>query len=193
MFRPHCSRTLIRSGLVLAVAILAPGSPTSAQEEQSSPQPTAEHELLQKDVGTWDADIKIWTEPDADPMESKGSEKSELLGNGMWLVSHFEGTIAGMPFEGAGAFGYDPTEKKYVGTWVDTMSPYLLTIKGDYDAGAKTMTSMAEGRDPATVEVSVSKMVSRYIDDDTRTFEIQMKGDDGEYRKMMEIVYKRAK
>ena len=56
-------------------------------------------------------------------MESKGIEKNELLKGGLWLISRFEGEVVGTPFTGIGTFGYDPAEKKYVGTWVDTMTP----------------------------------------------------------------------
>jgi hypothetical protein len=164
--------------------------PASAQDQPPMPGPTAEHELLKKDVGTWDAEVKVWPMPDAEPMVSKGTEKDELLG-GMWLVSRFDGDMGGMPFTGIGTFGYDPDEKKYVGTWVDSMSPHLMTVKGDYDPATKTMTTIGEGRDLQTGQMTTSKMVSRYLDDNTRTFEMHMPGQDGQLWKMMEIRYTR--
>jgi hypothetical protein len=175
---------------VVAIALLAISSRTSAQDAPPMPGPTKEHELLKNGVGTWDATIKMSPQPGAEPMVSKGVEKNELIG-GMWLVSRFEGEMMGMPFSGAGTFGYDPVEKKYVGTWVDSMSPHMLTIKGDYDSATKTMTEMAEGRDPMTGQITTSKLISRQVDDDTRTFEFYAPGADGQFQKMMEIEYKR--
>ena len=37
----------------------------------------------------------------------------------------------------------------------------------------------------------MAKLITRYLDDGTRTFEMHMRGPDGEFTKMMEIKYKR--
>ena len=153
-------------------------------------QPTKEHEMFKFDVGMWDATMKIWPAPDAEPMESKGTEKNELLAAVCGCSSRFEGKIGEMKFSGAGTFGYDPTEKKFVGTWVDSMNPYMLTMKGDYDEATKTMTMMGENREPDG-KMHKSKEISRRLDDNTRLFELHMQGDDGKYFKMIEIKYKR--
>ena len=87
--------------------------------------PTIE-DALKNDVGTWDATLKIWPQPNAKPLESKAVEKNELLPGGQWLVSRFEGNFGGMKFVGVGTWGYDPVEKKYVGTWIDNMTPHLI-------------------------------------------------------------------
>jgi hypothetical protein len=162
-----------------------------AQEQAQLPQVSDQHKFLHKDVGTWDATMKIFPMEGAEPVESKGSETNELLEGGMWLVSRFKGEIFGMPFSGMGTVGYDPIEKKYVGTWVDSMSPYLMVMKGEYDAAKKTMTSVAEGRDMATGQITKSTHITRYIDDDTRIFEIHATEEGGQERKVLEIQYKR--
>jgi YHS domain-containing protein len=41
-------------------------------------------------------------------LESRATEKNELLEGGLWLVTHFEGEIGGMKFSGLGIMGYDP-------------------------------------------------------------------------------------
>jgi hypothetical protein len=174
----------------LAVAAFAPSAARS-QEQAQLPQVSDEHKLLHKDVGTWDATMKIWPQEGAEPIESKGTEKNELLQGGMWLVSRFSGDIFGMPFSGIGTVGYDPIDKKYVGTWVDSISPHLTVLKGEYDAATKTMTSIAEGRDFQTGQVTQSKHITRFIDENTRTFEIHAKEEGGNERKVMEIQYKR--
>ncbi len=166
---------------------------SAAHKNSSSRQshsPPKQHKLLQKDVGTWDAEITLFPGEGAEPVKSKGTETCKLLKGGMWLVSHFEGEMAGMEFAGAGMFGYDPTEKKYVGTWADSMSPHMMIIKGDYDAATKTMTSTGEGKEPSG-GTFVAKLISRYLDDGTRTFEMHMRGPNGKFTKMMAIKYKR--
>jgi hypothetical protein len=126
-------------------------------------------------------------------MESKGTETNELLKGGLWLVSRFEGESAGAPFTGVGTSGYDDVEKKYVGAWVDTMGPYIMTTKAEYDEASKTLTGAAEGRDPHTKKPYKAKIIARYVDDDNRVFEMHMTGDDGKQWKMMEITYRRRK
>jgi hypothetical protein len=171
--------------LVALYAVLA-GS-ASAQSWQ-----TDEHDILQKDVGTWDAVTKIWPTPNAEPLESRGKETNELLG-GLWVVSRFEGDFGGMPFTGSGTMGYDPIEKKYVGTWVDSVTPFLTVMKGDYDPATKTLTMSGDMRDAASGKLSTAKQIARFVDDDTRVFEMHVPGEDGELFKMMEVEYKRKK
>lgn len=189
----------IKKSRVVLVVVAATGiwqatrlSTAHAQDQPATPPVSAEHAVLKQDVGTWDAEISLLPpEAGAPAMKSKGSEKCELLRGGMWLVSRFEGEMMGMPFSGVGTTGYDPVEKKYVGTWIDSMSPHMMSIKGEYDAAKKTMTSTGEGLDAATRTKYTSKMISRYLDDNTRTFEMHMPGPDGKLTKMMEIKYKR--
>jgi hypothetical protein len=183
------------AGVVALVAVpvaLALLQSAGAQEQPQLPQPSAEHRLLHKDVGTWDAEITVFSPVEgAPPMKSKGTETCEVLPGGMWLVSRFKGEMIGMPFSGIGTTGYDPVEKKYVGTWVDSMSPHLMIMKGEYDPATKNLTSTGEGRDATTGQMFTSKQISRHIDDTTRTFEMHMPGPDGEQFKVMEITYKR--
>jgi hypothetical protein len=180
------------SQLVLTILLASfTCSAVAVAQEEPMFAPTEEHELLKDDVGTWDADMKVWPMPGSEPLTSKCTETNELLPGGMWAISRFEGNVGGMPFTGCGTFGYDPTEKKYVGTWVDSMTPYLTTMKGDYEPETKTITLIAEGRDPMTGQVQKSKHIGRRIDDNTRMFEIYMPGENGEDWKMLEISYKR--
>ena len=187
-----------RTNAVIVFALLAASLASlrvaRAQEEQQpqTPQPSEQHRLLQKDVGTWDAEVTVFSPIDgAPPMISKAVEKCEMLPGGMWLISRFEGEMIGEKYVGLGTFGFDPVEKKYVGTWVDSMSPHLMIMKGDYDAATKTLTTTGEGRDSTTGEVFTSMQVSRYIDNDTRTFEMHMPAPEGKHVKVMEIKYKR--
>jgi hypothetical protein len=156
------------------------------------PGPTKEHEIFKADVGTWDATMKLFHAPGAEPTVSKATETNELIG-GMWLVSRFESELMGMPFTGVGQWGYDPAEKKYIGTWVDNMTPYMQTIRGDYDPATKTMTSVSESRDPMTGENITYQDSARTIDADTRVFEMSAPDGKGGYQKMLEIEYKRRK
>ncbi len=162
-------------------------SPVLAQAP-SMPQPGPEHEMLKKDVGTWDATVEMFTAPGAPPSVSKGTETASMLG-GFWLLTEFKSEMMGQPFEGRGASGYDPTKKKYVGTWIDTMTPGYYTTEATYDAATKTMSSVMEGPDPSG-QVTKTKATTEWKDADTRVFTIY--GPDGK-SVGMRITYKRRK
>jgi hypothetical protein len=187
-------RTTVNSritNLVAAAAIGVAGLSSIATAEQYM-TPVKEHELLAKEVGVWDADVKIWEKPDAEPMTSKGVEKNEMLGK-MWLVSKFEGEAMGQKFTGHSALGYDPKEKQYIGGWIDSMSPFMTEMEGKYDESTKTLTMEAEGTDCMTGEECEMKMVTKWTDENSKTFEIHRQGEDGEMWKTMEIKYTRQK
>jgi Protein of unknown function (DUF1579) len=177
--------------VLLTVACIALAADRAGAQGPPMPQPSPQHEILMHGVGVWDATTKVWPTPDAQPVTGQGKEIDKMLEGGMWLMSRYESDFGGMKYVGEGAFGYDPIEKKYVGGWIDSMSPYMAISKGDYDAATKTMTMITETRDPSTGKPVTQKQVSRMIDHNTRTFEIQQKGDDGKYWKMLEIQYKR--
>ena len=152
------------------------------------PTPGPEHEILKKDLGTWDATVEMFAAPGSPPSVSKGTETVTMLG-GFWQLSEFKSEMMGQPFEGRGATGYDPAKKKYVGTWVDTMTPAYYTMEGTYDPGTKTMTATMEGPDPSGT-VARTKQTTEWKDADTRVF--TMYGPDGKTAGMR-ITYNRRK
>lgn len=175
-----------------SVTLLLFVMPSFAGAEDYS-KPTKFHEAMAYEVGVWDADVSMWMSPDAEPMKSKAVEKNELLGT-MWLMSQFEGEFDGEKFAGRSALGYDPIKKKYVGGWVDSMSPFMMRMEGDYDVASHTLTMMGEGTDAMTGKPAKHKMVTVYEEDEkTFTMYQQEGGDDGEWQKTMEIKFTRRK
>jgi hypothetical protein len=157
-------------------------------------KPTREHEAMAYEVGTWDADVSMWMSPDAEPMKSKAVEKNEMLGK-MWLMSQFEAEFDGEKFTGRSALGYDPIKKKYVGGWVDSMSPFMMRMEGDYEVGAHTLTMIGEGTDVMTGKPAKHKMVTEY-EEDKKTFTMYRQADsegEDEWQKTMEIKFTRRK
>jgi hypothetical protein len=176
------SRFLCCLALVMSAAVAS---------AQAPPQPQREHQEMAREAGVWTATTKMWMDPSAEPEVGQATETNTMLGN-MWLVSKFEGEFGGMPFTGHCQIGYDPAEKKYIGTWIDTMSPYLMTMEGEYNSADHTLTMVTKGRDFMTNEICQGKNVTKYVDDDHKTFTMyQKKGD--EYNKTLEIEYTRQK
>jgi hypothetical protein len=180
---------------VLCVALAAAGLDASfAQEGAGMPQmpkPGHDQEVLKAQVGTWDATIESWMQPGAPPMTSTGVETNTLLA-GLWLITDFKGEFFGTPFLGHGILGFDAGKKKYVSTWVDSMSPGPSVGEATYDEAAKTMTGWMEGPD-MTGRVSRMNNVSEQKDPDTRVFTMYMTGPDGKQTPGMRITYRRRK
>ena len=154
-------------------------------------QDSKEHDILKKDVGTWTAECKMWAAgPDADPIVSPGKEVNRMLPGGKWMVSDFEGEFGGETFNGHGVFGYDPDKKKYVGTWIDSMSPYMMKMEGTYNDETKTMTMFYTAKDESGQEAK-GKTVSVTKDEKTRVFTMYMQTAESkdDFVKMMEITY----
>jgi uncharacterized protein DUF1579 len=176
-------RTFVLTAVVCAAAGLA------RAQMPEMPKPGPEHELFKKDVGTWDATVEILMPP-APP--SKATETNALGPGGLWLLTDFKGEMMGGPFQGHGVAGWDPAKKKYVGTWVDSMSTALMITESTYDAAARTMTGTMEAPGPDGRPMKM-KAVTQYKDDDTRVFTMYMPGPDGKEAPQMRISYKRRK
>ena len=200
------TKTTIEMTLVAAAALLvgvtvsaqearkaAPATPAAKAQEAAPPtmpmpKPGPEHELLKKDVGTWDATVEMMF-PGAPPSTSKGVETNRMIG-GLWLVTDFKSTMMGQPFQGHGTTGYDVNKKKYVGTWVDTMGTGLGLSESTYDAATRTLAGTFEGADETGRTVK-SRAVTEYKDDDTRVFTMYTTAPDGKEVPGMTITYKR--
>lgn len=176
-------RTLLAAIAVLAAPAIAFG------QDFPQPQVTDAHKVLRKDVGVWKAEMKIYTAPGADPIKSSGTERNRLIG-GLWLISNFTGDFEGQKFNGHGQFGYDIDKKKYIGTWVDSMSNHMSMMEGTYDEKTQTLTMTGEMAEPDGTKVK-TKNVTKYEGKDKRIMKMYMQTPDGQWVESMEIVYTR--
>ncbi len=175
---------------VLSAVIFAAGLSVSAQE-MPTPKPGPEHELLKSDVGTWDATVEMMA-PGQPPQVSKGVEVNTLLEGGLWLVTDFKSSLMNQPFHGHGTMGWDSTKKKYVSTWIDSMSVGVSLGEATYDAKTKTLTGWFEGPD-MTGKTTKMKETVEWKDGETRVFTMYATGPDGKEAPSMRITYKRRK
>jgi hypothetical protein len=178
--------------VALCAVLCCAAAGARAQDTPPMPKPGPEHELLKRDVGVWDATVEMMSPQGGAPVVSKGIETSTLGPGGLWLLSDFKSEMMGQPFQGHGITGYDPSKRKYIGTWVDSMSSGLGLVESTYDRAARKMTGSFAGPD-ATGQTVNLKMVTEYKDDDTRVFTMYMIGPDGKETPSMRITYKRRK
>jgi Protein of unknown function (DUF1579) len=156
----------------------------SAQPPAAKPGP--EHEMLkEKFEGDWDASIDFMGN------KSKGTAHFKMGIGGFWLLNDFTADFGGAKFEGKGATGYDPVKKKYVGTWIDTMTPHLMLNEGTFDKEGKTFTETGEVTG-ADGKAQKSKAVTEFKDKDLMIFTMYMVMD-GNEQKSFVITYTRKK
>jgi len=192
------SRTLFAFAVVLSLSVagVAQAQEQAEAPQEYQPQVTEKHQLLKKDVGTWDAEFTFWPAgPESESITVPAVEKNSMLGN-LWLVSEFRCKMMGQDFIGQGQYGYDPLKEKYVGTWVSTMNPTLSTMEGTYDEKTKTLTLMSENTCMITHQPFKAKQVQKWIDDDHKVFTMYMQepgNPESDFAKAMEIKYTRQK
>jgi hypothetical protein len=181
-------KTIGLLSLTVAGVVLLVGS----AHAQDYPKPSAEHDQLKQMAGVWDAQVKVTFEPGKPPQESKGTFKAKLDLGGFFLVTEFKSDIAGKPFQGRGLTGYDPFKKKYVGIWVDSMSPGIHTSQGSFDKSGKIFTENMEGPDPKG-KIMKMRAVTEMKSSDRMQFSMYAVGEGGKEALMMEIAYTRKK
>ncbi len=165
-----------------AAVILFASTITLAQE------PTEHHEHLKFDVGKWTGSMTMTVPGSDEPMTMEVKETNTMVQGGLWLISTFE---AG-PFVGRGQFGYDPAKKKYVGTWIDNMSPHLNIMQGNLNKDKSEMVMTFTGVNQQTGKPQEMKNVTTRPSDDERKFVMYAKTGD-KWEKSFEINYKRQK
>ncbi|HEX3578121.1 MAG TPA: DUF1579 domain-containing protein [Thermoanaerobaculia bacterium] len=193
-------RTLAATVLVAFTAALAfaddpkaKAGPSQAEMEamMKAATPGDAHKKLNGMAGTFTADVKMWMAPGAPPTAGSGvAENSWALG-GRFLQQNFTGTFMGMPFSGVGYTGYDNIKKKYIGSWMDSMSTSMMVSTGTANADGKSYTFTSTMDDPMTGKSAPVKETVTVVDADHHTLEMWGPGPDGKMFKMMEIAYTR--
>lgn len=153
-------------------------------------KPTAQHEVLRHEVGVWDVTSTIVLPDDMGTFTSRGVETNRLMAD-LWLISDYEEKSPFHTYHGHGTYGYDPHKKKYVGAWVDNMNVGLMTAEGDYDPEAKTLTLTGRSFDSRQNREVTHRQVTVYKSADEKHFTLYEVLENGEQRKMFEMVSKR--
>lgn len=187
--------------LALAASILAV-PPVSAQEEdgemaammeayEKAGTPGEHHEHLGRMVGEWDAEVRMYMEPGAEPAVTQAASTVEWVMDGRFVKETVESEFMGQPFHGVGYTGYNNVAGEYEATWMDNHSTALYRYTGHVDDQGR-MVFHSESVDPVTGETVQEKGVSEFVSDDemiVRSYRLE----DGEEVLTMELRYERKK
>jgi len=153
------------------------------------PQPTAEHRMLKDHAGTWKIACKFFMEPGQPPMEVAATETIEMVGE-LWTLSKYSCDMMGVPFVGRATLGYEPHAKRFVSTWIDSMSPALFVLMGQQKGD--TLHMEGEAWSCMTNTVLKHRTTEKHINKNERLFEMFCTMPDGTEIRMMSNHYKRA-
>jgi hypothetical protein len=157
-------------------------------------KPETEHDWLQQLVDEWTYEHQMPTEPGKPAQTFAGSETVRSLGR-LWVVADGRGD---MPGGGTATMlltlGYDPTRKRFVGTWVGSMMTQLWVYDGWLNEARNVLTLETEGPS-CTEEGKLTKFreIIELKDRDTRTFRSTTLGADGEWSTIMTATYRRTR
>jgi hypothetical protein len=180
---------ILASFLALAIVALA------AQDTAVPPAPTIteQHRWLQQLVGEWSCTMETFMDPDAEPERFESQEQVRSLGD-VWILAEGEADFGGMSFRSILTLGYDPKQKAFVGTWIDTLQTHLWTYTGQLDAARKVLTLEAKGPahdDPEKVQEYRDAI--EILGPDHRRLTSSALGEDGKWTTFMKADYHRRK
>ena len=172
----------------------AAGMEAAMAKWQESMKPGPAHEFLTAAfVGEWTVDAKMWMEPGAEPMTSKGSASCKPLFGGRYIRETFKGDMMGQPFEGEGTTGFDNNKKLFVSTWIDSMATGVMAMKGSISEDGKTLTFVGDMDEPMTGEMGKPIQMVTTIESADKHVSTMYEILYGQPVKVMELTYTRAK
>lgn len=158
-----------------------------------SPEPAKNHEWLKQLVGEWDTQCNIYMQPDQTPTESSGTDTVRALGD-QWVVAELNTTMMGAPYTGMLSLGYDSQKQHFHGTWIDSFGCQLWVYKGTLNDAGDTLTLETEGPNMESPDKTARyKEVIQITGKDSRTFTSSTESDDGTWKKILTIEYRRKK
>jgi hypothetical protein len=168
----------------------APAPPDMAAIMKAA-EPGVHHKNLLKLAGEWNVEGTSFCE-ESGPESVKGTAKLTAVLGGRYLRQEFTGEAGGGPFEGIGIDGYDNAKKKYVSIWFDSMSTGFVSLEGTSSDDDRVITREGNFPDLATGGTKLTKSVTTVKDANTFTY-AHFDRTDGEWRKAMELTYRKAR
>lgn len=194
---------MIRRILPLVVLLGWAGAPLAAQEEQEYASPemaemmaayakagmaTDNHQALEKMAGVWDLTVKMYGEPNAEPMVSYATSEAEMIYGGRFLSDKVTGDFMGQEFHGYGLTGYNNITGEYEAMWIDNFSTRIYRYVGGFNEAGDEFTMKGKQLNPLTGEAVPSWSTVKFEGEEM--FVEAWEERDGEKVKTMELHYK---
>ncbi len=156
-------------------------------------KPVKEHEWLKRFVGEWTYESECPAEPGGQPMKFTGREVVRALGD-LWI--HGEGR-GEMPGGGEAVMvttvGFDPAAGRFVGTWVGSMMTHLWAYQGWLE-GEDTLVLEATGPNfEKPGETATFRDITEFKGRDLRIFRGTVRQEDGSWKQLMNMEFRRVR
>jgi hypothetical protein len=175
------------TGVAMAVAQPEGMDPEEMKRQYEEKNRTGEHhKWLEKCAGQWDAEMKFWMDPAGEPMESKGTEKNQMIFDGRYLKSEFSGEWMGEKFDGFSLMGYNNAEGRFESIWVDSSGTAIMFSTGERQGDKLTL--KGEMKDCMSEQMVQFRHEMKFEGPSKRVF-TGYHTMEGQEMKAMEIVY----
>jgi len=154
-------------------------------------QPGKHHRVLERFIGKWNTELRLFMGGKASPAE-KGTAEHSWLMQGRWLQMKSTGRMMGRPLNSYWWMGYDNFKQSYVATGVNNLDTAMTRSEGDMDQNGKTMLLYGTIDEYLTGEHDkMVKTVFRFESDDKIIMEVHDLPIGEHNTKVFEIVYTR--
>lgn len=163
------------------------------EQSKKYQQPGEHHKLLEKFIGKWNAETRMFMGGRAADPEI-GTWETKWLMPGRWLQGEWKTTLGGMPFQSFVITGYDNFKQSYVHSQVSTFDTAMTHAEGDLDPGGKVLITYGTLDEYLTGEHDkMVKYVYRFESDDKIVMEVHDLPIGENNTKVFEVVMTRAK
>ncbi len=153
--------------------------------------PAAAHQRLDPIVGKFRARSQFWAGVGAPPESGEGESDHLWVLGGRFIEQRYRGKIADMPFEGIGFTGFDNVQRKYVGSWIDTMGTGMMNSLGVGQPTNGEIAFVSEIHEP-TGRRQTFRSIIRIANGDRHSYELWTAGPDGREFRTMLVEYTRV-
>lgn len=155
-------------------------------------QPGRNHKELERFLGKWTTQTRVYMGPQAGPPE-KGQAEFSWLMKGRWLKQEWSASIMNMPVTGFMVIGYDNFKQSFVTCSVNTLDTAMVHSEGDMDPSGKALLTYGPLDEYLTGEVGkMVKYIWRFPSPDKIVFEVHDLPIGETNTKVIEVVYTRS-
>lgn len=159
-----------------------------------TPEPQPEHLWLHQLIGEWSTESECSMGPDVAPMKTTGREVVRSVGK-LWTIGEGTGAMPeGETFNSVMTLGFDPAQKRFVGSFVASVMTHFWPYLGVLDASGKILTLDSEG--PSFGDNgSMAKYqdIIEFVTPDHRTLTSRVQSADGTWQHFMTAHYRRKR
>lgn len=154
-------------------------------------EPGKNHKHLERFLGKWKTELRIFMGPKAGKPEPGEAEFSWLV-PGRWLQYKSTGTMMGMPMEMHSLMGYNNFKQSFVSANINSVDTAMIYSEGDMDPSGKAIISYGTLDEYLTGEHDkMVKSVWRFVSPDSMTLEVHDLPIGENNTKVFEITYTR--